>query len=491
MSPNVAFPVLRTSCAGSGLLLLLTLLVVPHLNGQFAEGDLFAVDRLSYLPPLGGPGGGQFKSPCDPGEYLHGVYLRAADDVDAVGPICATPDGIPTPNTAPLSGGPGGKPVELHCPPNAPAVIALTVLAEGAETVVVNNVHLYCGLPIPNQATPAYPSAVFDGPAAVSSQPLLPGVTIGGAPIRTAGNFQACPAGQIATGVNGRSGKWLDAMGLICGPPPVAPGVKSIGRVNAPSSLLAGQAPGSICDSAASARARNSPAAKSLEIQCTNFKAQITVNERQDLTPGASGVPVSVCDAAQSALTRNAPEAADLATKCRAIGGGQNLLSQADQFAAAGAAIASGDPLLTELRNRQPAGPIRQGFDIGTAVVGSQTAWGPGKQKVMDSLKPAEQEGFKVATSFALDRNVNAPLAAIGASIAASDPSVAQPRTQDNDVRYWLGFDIASGLFGDLALGAAGHTSTGPGSDKIQNALSPPAQRGFAASVRFHLSRKY
>ena len=220
------------------------------------------------------------------------------------------------------------------------------------------------------------------------------------------------------------------------------------------------------------------------------MKAEINANERRDLTPSPSGVPVSICDAAQSALDRNAIEAADLAAKCRAIGGGPILTSAADQFAAAGQALADGDSLLSELRNRQPAGAFRRGFDIGTGASAGQTEWGPGKQRILDALKPDEQEGFRIAAFFALDRNRNAAFAAAGAAIAEADPAVARARQQDADARYWLGFDIASGLFGDPALGAAGHTSTGSGSDAIRNALSAPAQRGFNASVRFHLGRK-
>ena len=68
---------------------------------------------------------------------------------------------------------------------------------------------------------------------------------------------------------------------------------------------------------------------------------------------------------------------------------------------------------------------------------------------------------------------------------------VARARTAEPDVRYWLGFDIASGIFGDPALGAQGNTATGPGSMKIRDALSAPAQRGFNASVKLHLSRHY
>lgn len=474
------------------------LLLVLALIGAISPGLVVA---QSYLPPIGGPGGGQFKVPCPPGQYLAGFELRAGDDVDAIRPVCASSTAALA-NTA-WFGGPGGKPVQLRCPSQIPAVIGLDVAAEGAETVVVNNIHLYCGLPLPNQRQPDYPSAVFDGPTAVASRPAFPGA-IGGAPVQKSENFQSCPAGQIATGVHGRSGVWFDAMGLICGLPPAPPPgipVASIGRVNTGSTLPAGSdAP--ICNTARSARARNSPAAPSLEAQCNAANAQIIANqkaastqiaenEKKDMAPGASGVPTSICDAAQTALSHNAPESADLAAKCRASGGGQNLTSEADQYAASGEALAQGDALIAAGRSEQPSAPLRRGFDIGIAVTGSDTVWGPGKQRILESLTPTEQEGFKVAASFVLDRNRNAQLAATGAAIAAADPIVAQAMLKEQDFRYWLGFDIASGIFGDPALGAQGNKATGPGSERIRNGLSAPAQRGYNASTQLHLSRSY
>ena len=80
---------------------------------------------------------------------------------------------------------------------------------------------------------------------------------------------------------------------------------------------------------------------------------------------------------------------------------------------------------------------------------------------------------------------------ATGAAIAAQDRFVATARNAEPDAMHRLGFDIATGIFGDPALGALGNTAKGPGSLGIRNALSPAGQRGFDDSVAFHLSRKY
>ena len=195
-------------------------------------------------------------------------------------------------------------------------------------------------------------------------------------------------------------------------------------------------------------RARNSPAAPGLEAQC--------------IAGGGSLTPVAPIDAAQL-----------------------------DELAAKGGPIADADPLAIALRAQQLETAGQRGFDIGMAAAENQTAPGPGKQRIHDALAPDEQAGYDAAVAFSLERNRNAELAAKGAAIDAADPTVAEARDADPDVFFRLGFDIATGIFGDPALGAAGNTATGPGSLKIRDALSPAGQRGFNAAVEFHLARKY
>ncbi len=195
----------------------------------------------------------------------------------------------------------------------------------------------------------------------------------------------------------------------------------------------------------------------------------------------------SICDLAREARARNSPAAPGLEAQCRAAGEDFDV----NDLAARGEAIANADPLSAALRNQQPEGSSRRGFDIGMAAAEGQTAPGPGKQRIHDSLSPDEQRGFDIAVAFSLERNRNVELAAKGAAIAAADETVAAARIIEPDVFYWLGFDIATGIFGDPALGANGNTSTGPGSLKIRDSLSAAGQRGFNAAVKLHLSRNY
>ena len=166
--------------------------------------------------------------------------------------------------------------------------------------------------------------------------------------------------------------------------------------------------------------------------------------------------------------------------------------SPEDPMLAKGASIAARDPYFAALRELQREGPARRGFDLGMATAENHTAWGPGKQKILDELRGDEQEGFRIATYFTVDRNKNNEIAAKGAAIAEADPLVAAARGRSSDPRYWLGFDIATGFFGNPKQGAVGNTATGTVSLGVRDSLlSPEAQRGFNASAAHHFSRKY
>ena len=219
-----------------------------------------------YLPPMGGRGGEVYKAPCPDGQNLRGVEVRTGDDVDAVRPLCATATGprVAAVATAPggWNGGAGGSHVErLVCPASAPVVLQLKIGAEGQKTLIINNIWLYCGEITATPQTPQdYPSAIFDGPRYNPTGGLFPSLR------RGEGASQQCPPGQVASGLHGRAGAWVDAIALICDAPRLQrPGVSSIGRVSPATSPPTDR---TICESARDARARNSPAAPRLEQRC-------------------------------------------------------------------------------------------------------------------------------------------------------------------------------------------------------------------------------
>jgi hypothetical protein len=377
-----------------------------------------------FLPAIGGGGGGQFQAPCPAQQNLVGFEMRTGDDVDAITPACAKSTGpsdisglhlsnganpglvagSTQPNqpngdlyaewvTAPgWYGGPGGSYQRLLCPAETPVVIGLDVSAQGQRTVVVHNIHVFCGRAVASQSAAANPSAVFDGNG--TSHP------------NSRSQSERCPAGQVAVGMHGRFGVWLDAMGLICDAPTVWQGpapVKAVGRTKTDTPT---GPPRAICDLAREARARNSPAATGLEQQCRAAGKNgeippVKAVGRTKVSTTTDTPAKPICDIAEEARARNSPAAAGLQQQCLA------------------------------------------------------------------------------------------DLAARGLAIAQADQTVADARAAEMDERFQQGFDIATGIFGDPALGAEGHTEQGPGSFRIRNSLDPAGQRGFDASVKLHLSRDY
>jgi len=158
-----------------------------------------------------------------------------------------------------------------------------------------------------------------------------------------------------------------------------------------------------------------------------------------------------------------------------------------DDLIVRGQALVNQDPLAVMLRNSLPDAPSQRGYDTAFAVGGGDSLPGPGKDRIRNSLPTPEQLGFDTAEKFFLSRNSNQPFAAKGAAIAKADPRVEKLRAPATDAFFLLGFDIATGLFGDPALGGQGDTAMGPGKQKIRDSLSPQAKLGFDASMKLHL----
>ena len=272
-----------------------------------------------YLMPIGGGGGGPFEAHCPANQYLVGFDLYAADDVDAIRPLCVVAYGLrevsPPASESNWYGGSGGRFTNVVCPSYTPIVTGMFVAWEGVDTKVVNNIHLFCGEAAGAQVVNDVPSAVFDAPKYEGSGLMH---SYSGAGKET----QRCPAGQLAVGLHGRSGIWVDAIGLICAPSVLASTgntVSSIGKIGPPSPPVARRP---ICEAARDARARNSPAAPNLEAQCEASKTVVTsIGKKPVSGPPKPGPTMSICERARDARARNSPAAPNLEAQCLASGG--------------------------------------------------------------------------------------------------------------------------------------------------------------------------
>ena len=422
--------------------------------------------------------GTKFTDTCPSGSFLVGLAGRTGAWIDAVQPVCASWDAehrtMGAPGRRSEHGGSGGSAALAMCPPQSAVSGWESRRLIAGRAMLAEYVAPQCRTLAPPHAIVEIGRLQF---GKIGSQPE------GG----TKAEWHGCPAGEFANGIVGRDNEppgtstYVGSVDFTCAPADAV--IKSIGRIGQHGGRRAPA--GSICDAAKAARARNSPAAANLESQCV-ASTTVTSIGRTDSGSAEGGAPESICDRAAEARERASPAAADLATQCENLG---SEVPGLNDLMATGRAMARANPLAAEMRARQPIGPLREGFDIGVAVTGSDTAWGPGKQKVLDTLSRPRQEGFKLALSLVMDQNRHAELATIGLGIASADPSVAALRAREADPRFKLGFDIASGLFGDPALGAAGNTASGPGAFKIRDSLSAPARRGFETSMQWHLAR--
>jgi hypothetical protein len=168
------------------------------------------------LPVQGGPGGSYFRSDCS-GDYVVGIYVRSGAWIDAIGLKCGTFKAAQgtfrqPPWNRPYHGGGGGGPQERVCPPNSyVAQINFGYTREGDAPKYIDFVSLECRSVRRNILTSVECLHTGEGCWVFHPDP--------GSNLRRFA--QACPDGEAARGIHGRSGAFLDALGLICGRKPV------------------------------------------------------------------------------------------------------------------------------------------------------------------------------------------------------------------------------------------------------------------------------
>ena len=219
-----------------------------------------------FQPPMGGAGGVPFNLACPDRTYLAGMWVHVGDDVDRLTGVCAglAPDGSRGAFTElPAVGGPGGGEGQpLICPTSHPFVKAIAVSWEGRETVILNSVSLTC-LPMHPDSRQAAVSISVAGPQDRNDPGFLDdlagfvsdvvsvvedaatvmylgayGATYsfvvygepiphfsdehggGRPPSPTEGWNQgmsaaSCTEGHTVSGMTGRAGKWVDAVGVV------------------------------------------------------------------------------------------------------------------------------------------------------------------------------------------------------------------------------------------------------------------------------------
>jgi hypothetical protein len=155
--------------------------------------------RTSF-PAQGGPGTQPATIECGDNEYLVGFSGRVGSWVDQLQPLCATisHDGRRGPINYDIrsAGGNGGSPAEFSCPSDS---FISSTQASITRDKQVYGIDFTCYRPLDGQYLSQ--THFFGGTAVLYFETMAK---------------EACPSGEIGTGVNIRYGKHVNAFGLVC-----------------------------------------------------------------------------------------------------------------------------------------------------------------------------------------------------------------------------------------------------------------------------------
>lgn len=159
--------------------------------------------------PAVGSGGSPFRDLCPAGQYLVGTNAHTGAVIDQISIICAPvkPDGtVGALFHGPVHGGPGGG------TPKDPFDKKTERRTTCADNEIVNTMGL---LPGTQQSRQVVRLIIFN--CVLTTGTERHNLDIGDAPLFPT-IYQNCPAGEAAIGLQGRTGAYVDALGLICGP---------------------------------------------------------------------------------------------------------------------------------------------------------------------------------------------------------------------------------------------------------------------------------
>lgn len=176
--------------------------------------------------PFGGPGGVAFDTPCASGNYLVGLAVYAGAWVDAIAPVCARFDGdaLVVEEIGKFAGHAGGsRQPDSHCRFGVGVITSLLVQAtfdDGSRAKFVDNLVAACSKAT-DLSTPSPGFQVLTGDDTIGYIKCDVGWgCLNHIDIPYPKAVLSCPAGQVATGITGRAGDYVDALSLMCGTPP-------------------------------------------------------------------------------------------------------------------------------------------------------------------------------------------------------------------------------------------------------------------------------
>jgi hypothetical protein len=175
--------------------------------------------QATMLPIVGGPGGTPFEIRCPSGKIVTGFHAQTGAWIDGLAILCATP-GADDRQQSNWVGGHSGGPQERYCAngEGANALFLTFTIGHGKKREYLNSLGWACG------PAPDIQQCIKTG----SEDCDYRHTSAGSAPFTQLkrpipADKLACGEGEVVAGLTGRAGKFIDAVGLICGPIPAPP----------------------------------------------------------------------------------------------------------------------------------------------------------------------------------------------------------------------------------------------------------------------------
>jgi hypothetical protein len=164
-----------------------------------------SAQRTTTTQSFGGNGGGPYKLQCPSGMAMVGIKGRFGAWVDAVAPVCAVwvagSRTLGEIDDQPGTGGGGGGSAVMRCSGRRGVATGVAVWQADNEDRSVGRIVLECGDYLqPGVRRPLNPAAV-----------MAFGESMGSGRVNL-----RCGPGEVAVGLLGRSGRFVDRIGLLC-----------------------------------------------------------------------------------------------------------------------------------------------------------------------------------------------------------------------------------------------------------------------------------
>lgn len=163
------------------------------------------LNQISRTGTFGGPGGGPFELACPAGSFMTGLRARSGAWLDALSPVCSrwvrSSETLGEIDDQPFTGGGGGGESFIRCVGRRGVIVGFQMIQADNSDASIGNLNVDCG----DYKQPSQ----FWNKLGGSADYL-------GESARGPRVSRSCGWGLVAAGIYGKSGAFIDRLGLLC-----------------------------------------------------------------------------------------------------------------------------------------------------------------------------------------------------------------------------------------------------------------------------------